>query len=78
MFSNTHIIATYSLAVVFVDHRHHQTARLYRKALKTLSSWVIDRNIFLDEATALRSRFDANRGCDAARAVRLLRVSVCV
>ena len=52
-----------------------QTARLYRKALKTLSSWVIDRNIFLDEATELRARFDANRGCDAAKAVRLLRVS---
>lgn len=54
---------------------HHQTARLYRKALKTLSSWVIDRNIFIDEATALRSRFDENRGCDTAKAVRLLRVS---
>ena len=50
-------------------------ARLYRKALKTLSSWTIDRNIFLDEADNLRARFDAERGCDHAKAVRLLRVS---
>ena len=50
-------------------------ARLYRKGLKTLSSWVIDRNIFLDEATTLRGRFDANRGCSNAKADRLIRVS---
>ncbi|KAL7431252.1 hypothetical protein ACHAXH_007003 [Discostella pseudostelligera] len=53
--------------------QNQETARLYRKALKTLSSWVIDRNIFIEEATELRARFDMNRGCDAAKAVRLLR-----
>lgn len=51
-----------------------QVARLYRKSLKTLSSWVIDRELFLEEATTLRSRFDAERGCSNAKAVRLLKV----
>ena len=54
----------------------HQVARLYRKSLKTLSSWVIDRDIFLEEATNLRSRFDSERGCSNAKAVRLLKVRV--
>ena len=49
-------------------------ARLYRKSLKTLSSWVIDRDIFLEEATKLRNRFDEERGCSNAKAVRLLKV----
>ena len=51
-----------------------QVARLYRKSLKTLSSWVIDRDIFLEEATKLRNRFDEERGCSNAKAVRLLKV----
>ena len=54
---------------------NNQVARLYRKALKTLSSWTIDRDIFLEEATNLRGRFDAERGCSNAKATRLLRVS---
>mmetsp|Transcript_31840 Transcript_31840/g.76040 ORF Transcript_31840/g.76040 Transcript_31840/m.76040 type:complete len:155 (+) Transcript_31840:97-561(+) len=57
-----------------VDLTHNQqVARLYRKALKTLCSWTIDREIFIDEAIALRSRFDAERGCSNAKAVRLLK-----
>ncbi|ACI64762.1 predicted protein [Thalassiosira pseudonana CCMP1335] len=48
-------------------------ARLYRKALKTLSSWIIDREIFLEEATNLRGRFDAERGVSNAKAVRMLK-----
>ena len=39
-----------------------------------LSSWVIDREIFLEEATALRARFDAERGVSNAKAIRLLKV----
>lgn len=50
-------------------------ARLYRKSLKMLSSWVIDREIFLEEATNLRARFDAERGVSNAKAIRLLKVS---
>jgi hypothetical protein len=52
-----------------------QVARLYRKSLKTLCSWVIDREIFLEEATKLRARFDAERGVSNAKAIRLLKVS---
>lgn len=55
-----------------------QVARLYRKSLKVLSSWVIDREIFLEKATELRGRFDAERGCSNAKATRLLRVSLCM
>ena len=51
-------------------------ARLYRKGLKLLASWTIDRGIFLEEAENLRARFDAERGCSNAKATRLLRVSV--
>ena len=52
----------------------YQVARLYRKSLKVLSSWVIDRDIFVEEATKLRDRFDMERGCSNAKAVRLLKV----
>ena len=47
---------------------NQEACRLYRHALKTLSSWAIDREIFLDEATKLRARFDESRGCSAAQA----------
>eukprot|EP00581_Thalassiosira_minuscula_P007786 CAMPEP_0183703816 /NCGR_PEP_ID=MMETSP0737-20130205/1408_1 /TAXON_ID=385413 /ORGANISM="Thalassiosira miniscula, Strain CCMP1093" /LENGTH=154 /DNA_ID=CAMNT_0025930613 /DNA_START=39 /DNA_END=503 /DNA_ORIENTATION=+ len=57
-----------------VNLTHNQeVARLYRKALKTLASWTIDREIFLEKATEMRGRFDAERGCSNAKAVRLLR-----
>jgi NADH dehydrogenase (ubiquinone) 1 beta subcomplex subunit 9 len=46
---------------------------LYRKSLRTLLSWAIDRDIFNEEATKLRSRFDHNRGVSAAAASRLLK-----
>mmetsp|Transcript_5357 Transcript_5357/g.8932 ORF Transcript_5357/g.8932 Transcript_5357/m.8932 type:complete len:155 (-) Transcript_5357:246-710(-) len=52
---------------------NQEVARLYRKSLKTLCSWVIDRDCFLERATELRGRFDAERGCSNARGVRLLR-----
>merc|ERR1719264_2512026 len=52
---------------------NQEVARLYRKSLKMLSSWVIDRGIFCDKAAELRARFDAERGCDRAKGVRLLR-----
>lgn len=41
-----------------------------------LSSWVIDREIFVEEATNLRARFDAERGVSNAKAIRLLKVRV--
>jgi NADH dehydrogenase (ubiquinone) 1 beta subcomplex subunit 9 len=45
---------------------------LYRHSLKTLLSWAIDRDIFNDEATKLRGRFDGQRGVNPAAATRLL------
>eukprot|EP01082_Thalassiosira_pseudonana_P007557 g7057.t1 g7057 contig23:1768661-1769738(+) len=58
---------------VKLTHNQRCVARLYRKALKTLSSWIIDREIFLEEATNLRGRFDAERGVSNAKAVRMLK-----
>ena len=52
-----------------------QVARLYRKSLKVLSSWAIDRDIINEEATKIRARFDAERGCKPEKALRLMRVS---
>jgi hypothetical protein len=52
-----------------------KVARLYRNGLKVLSSWAIDRDIFIDEATKMRAKFDAERGCNQGKALRLLRVS---
>ena len=49
-------------------------AHLYRHSLKNLASWAIDRDVFNEEATKLRARFDANRGVNRAAAVRLLKV----
>jgi NADH dehydrogenase (ubiquinone) 1 beta subcomplex subunit 9 len=46
---------------------------LYRNSLRTLLSWAVDRDIFNEEATKLRSRFDTSRGVSAAAASRLLR-----
>eukprot|EP00546_Thalassionema_frauenfeldii_P007786 CAMPEP_0178922536 /NCGR_PEP_ID=MMETSP0786-20121207/16211_1 /TAXON_ID=186022 /ORGANISM="Thalassionema frauenfeldii, Strain CCMP 1798" /LENGTH=165 /DNA_ID=CAMNT_0020596917 /DNA_START=45 /DNA_END=542 /DNA_ORIENTATION=- len=57
--------------LVNIPH-NQQVARLYRHGLKTLSSWAIDREVFLDEATKLRARFDANRGISGSNASRLL------
>lgn len=53
--------------------QNQEAARLYRKSLKALASWSIDRGIYLDEATKLRARFDANRGCNSAMASRLIK-----
>jgi NADH dehydrogenase (ubiquinone) 1 beta subcomplex subunit 9 len=50
-----------------------QVARLYRDSLKLLSSWCIDRDIFNEESTKIRSAFDEERGCKPEKAIRLLR-----
>ena len=46
---------------------------MYRKSLKLLSSWAIDREIFLDEADILRARFEEGRNASEAAAIRLLK-----
>ena len=49
-------------------------ARLYRKSLKTLTSWAVDRDVWNYEAEIIRARFDAERGCSSAKAARLIKV----
>lgn len=41
--------------------------------MRILSSWAIDREIFLDEADKIRSRFEAGRNVSEAAAIRLLK-----
>lgn len=53
---------------------NQKVARLYRHSLKTLLSWSIDREVFNEEASQLRGRFDAHRGVNPASAARLLQV----
>jgi NADH dehydrogenase (ubiquinone) 1 beta subcomplex subunit 9 len=52
-----------------------EVCRLYRKSLKLLSSWTIDRNVWLDEAEMIRNQFDQNAAlrADSGRAKFLLR-----
>ena len=38
--------------------------RLYRHGLKTLGSWAIDRNVFLNEADVMRAAFESNRASE--------------
>mmetsp|Transcript_4273 Transcript_4273/g.6456 ORF Transcript_4273/g.6456 Transcript_4273/m.6456 type:complete len:161 (-) Transcript_4273:249-731(-) len=52
---------------------NQEVARLYRHALKTLSSWAIDREIFIDEAEKIRARFDENKDAPPATVARLLK-----
>lgn len=61
-------------AVVQLSHKQRVT-RLYRRSLKALESWACDRELFLNESTRIRQRFDANarldpRGGLTARLVR--------
>ena len=53
-----------------------QVMRLYRHSLRCLLDWCIDRDIFHDESTKLRERFDANRVTSMANAQRLIDVSL--
>ena len=49
-----------------------QVQHLYRKSLKTLVSWTVSREIWLDEADVLRAKFEANSKATPAAASRLL------
>mmetsp|Transcript_19346 Transcript_19346/g.22410 ORF Transcript_19346/g.22410 Transcript_19346/m.22410 type:complete len:155 (+) Transcript_19346:138-602(+) len=53
--------------------QNQEAALLYRNSLKVLSSWAVDREIFLTESEKLRARFDSERGCSSAKAARLLK-----
>mmetsp|Transcript_27505 Transcript_27505/g.31805 ORF Transcript_27505/g.31805 Transcript_27505/m.31805 type:complete len:156 (+) Transcript_27505:89-556(+) len=53
--------------------QNQQVARLYRKSLKVLNSWCIEREIFNEEGTAIRNSIEENRDCSANKASRLIR-----
>ena len=60
------------LSRVLLSSFFRQVATLYRHSLRQLLSWTVDRDLFNEEATKLRARFDANRGVNPAAAARLL------
>mmetsp|Transcript_5543 Transcript_5543/g.7649 ORF Transcript_5543/g.7649 Transcript_5543/m.7649 type:complete len:151 (-) Transcript_5543:147-599(-) len=49
----------YKKAGAVVTHSQ-QVCRIYRQSLKLLNSWIIDRELFNEEATLLRGEFDKN------------------
>ncbi|CAM9777250.1 unnamed protein product [Choristocarpus tenellus] len=57
-----------------ITHKQ-EVCRLYRNALKLLDSWAIDRDVFIEEATIVRARFDEGSKCtpESARAKYLIR-----
>lgn len=54
-------VAQYKQAAPVLTHAQ-RTCRLYRRALKTLNSWAVDRAVFLAEASQLRGEFEAKKG----------------
>lgn len=58
-------VAAYYRNVVNLTHSQRVT-RLYRKSLRTLESWAVDREIFLRESERIRARFNAYKHADAA------------
>ncbi len=50
-----------------------RVTRLYRRSLKHMLSWTIDRALWREEALELRARFDANKEIkDVRKAAQLL------
>ena len=49
-----------------------KVTRLYRKTLKNMLSWTVQREMWRKEACELRATFDANKNVDMARAIKLL------
>jgi len=47
--------------------------RLYRRSLKTLQSWAVDRHVFNEEATRIQGLFRANMAVSPGAATRLVR-----
>ena len=58
----TEVAATFK-TVVSLTHQQRVT-RLYRRSLRELNSWVIDRELFCEEAEKIRAQFNENRALD--------------
>ena len=61
-----------SSGVQALTHAQRVT-RLYRRSLKHLLSWCIDRSLWRQEALKLRDRFDAAKNVSMPIAVQLLK-----
>ena len=66
------IVQAFYRAPLNLSHQQRVT-RLYRAALRTLDSWAMDREIFLQRGEEIRARFTTNKGADVGLATRLLR-----
>ena len=57
------VVSRYVGAAPQLSHKQ-KVQRIYKKSLKTLDSWVIDRRLWNEEATKIRAEFDGNRELD--------------
>mmetsp|Transcript_22595 Transcript_22595/g.33038 ORF Transcript_22595/g.33038 Transcript_22595/m.33038 type:complete len:155 (+) Transcript_22595:68-532(+) len=60
------------MPVVKLSHRN-TVCRLYRRALRECFNWAECREMFIDEATEVRARFDANKNAGLAESKRLIK-----
>ncbi|CAK4620287.1 hypothetical protein LEN26_015699 [Aphanomyces euteiches] len=58
-------------AAPVLSHKQ-QVTRLYKRSLKLLDSWIIDRRLWNSEATKIRAQFNANKAVEIGTAQRLL------
>lgn len=49
-----------------------KVTRLYRRALKHMLSWTVQREMWRKEACALRATFDGNKHVDIVQGMKLL------
>ncbi|KAF0693640.1 Aste57867_15411 [Aphanomyces stellatus] len=59
-------------ALPVLSHKQ-QVTRLYKRSLKLLDSWVIDRRLWNEEATNIRAQFNANKHVEINAAQGLIR-----
>jgi NADH dehydrogenase (ubiquinone) 1 beta subcomplex subunit 9 len=57
------VVARFAGPVENLSHKQTVT-RLYKKSLKTLESWAIDRRLWNEEACKIRAEFDKNKSFD--------------
>ncbi|GMH75039.1 hypothetical protein TrRE_jg2101 [Triparma retinervis] len=50
-----------------------QVVSIYRRGLRALQSWCVDRQIFCEEADKLRMEFESNRSASPALVTRLIK-----
>jgi NADH dehydrogenase (ubiquinone) 1 beta subcomplex subunit 9 len=63
------IAVKYYKPIAQITHRQ-VVCRMYRQALREAFNWAESRKLFLEEASVIRARFDANKSLDAGIASR--------